>query len=290
MKYSWSILFVYFITLYNLEAQQYASMVLSTVAGDNFINANDESMFYEGYLKEDTLLLKENNAGQNVEFNINIENTIDAADDYTLFLVNPTGPDYFGYQITGGGIEIQDNYGSFVLTSNPGSGYLLDIIRCDSTIFYVHENKIIFCREISGNGFQLNGQVGVEEAIGANVDVAIHIPEDCDFICGKIREQYLVLEEFVNWREHVMNDSILKFKYVEKYSIPDDNNNIIHCYLLDNHDHVLYSEDLDNKYGINLQEWKIPHSYLSTGENYVFRTVGMNKGKVYNVRIRYDGD
>ncbi len=271
-------------------SQQNANLLLSTIGGDDFIFASEESFIYEGHITKDDVLLEELNSGQDVALNIEIENTIDLLDEYTVRLVNPSGTEYFGYKIENGSITIEDSFGSFLITSNPGSGYFLDIVRCDNTIFYVHENKILFCRELSSNTNQLNGHVHVDEAIEAGVDVYINAPLDCEYICELIKEDFLVLDDFLTWREHVMVDTILQFKYVEKYSIAAAYNDSIYCQLLDDKNNMLFAENRSNQYGINLQEWSIPGSLFTTGNYYVFRVSGMNKGKVYNVRIRYDGN
>jgi hypothetical protein len=270
-------------------AQQNAGLLLSTVGGNDFISAGEETYIYEGKITKEEVLIEESNAGENVELKIKIENTISASDDYIIQLINPAGIDSFGYQILDGSIYITDNFDSFLLTSNPGSGYFLDIVRCGNTIFYVHENKIIYCREIGYNNFQLNAQVHVDIALDAGVDIAIHSLANCDLICESPKEQYLVLDDFIDWREHILTDSILKFKYVEKYSIAESYNDVIKCQLLDNQNNILFTEEMANQYGINMQDWIIPGIYLTVGEYYVFRVFGINKGKTYNIRIRYDG-
>jgi hypothetical protein len=233
--------------------------------------------------------MEEFNEGENVELNIAILNTIDPADEYSVYLVKPGGSEYYGYKIENGEILIEDINGEFLLTSDPGSGYLLHILRCDTNIFYVYEDQVIFCRTI-GNDFQLNGQVMVESAINAEVDVNIESFVDCDYICEQVKENYIAIEEFIDWREHVMTNKVIKFKYVEKYSIAESYNDSIQCQLLDNNRNVLFSQNLPNSYGINLQEWNLDPLSLAVGSYYHFKVSGMNKGKEYTIRIRYDGE
>lgn len=273
-----------------IDAQQYASLQLDAYNDTFLIAVNDESFITEGDVAEDSVVLIDFNGGETIHMDFIIDTALESTDDIYVSLEDTSGNIYYGYKVSGGDIIIEDIEGSVPLGVIPGSNLTLEIVRCGDHIFYIHESEVILCREVNSN-LQFNGHVQVFEALDADVDIGISSGMECDYICEQIQENFLALENFIEWREHVITEPEIRFKYVEKYAMPDDNEEIT-CSLIDNAtgQEVLAPFSMHNNYGINLHTWNISTADLTTGAIYIFRVSGMNKGRIYQIRIRYDGE
>jgi hypothetical protein len=272
------------------NGQQYATLLMNRDNGDGIMDMNDESKVHAGYLLENMLIMEEQNANMDVRLQLEILSGMDPVDEYTVSLKNPNGSIYYGYGIESGELFIKDIVGTVPLGPWSGPLPVIEVIRCEEKIYYVFDGVIILCRNADST-IDLFGVVEVEDAEEANIDVDINLPDNCDYVCSLIQEQYVSLENFIEWREHILEDSI-KIKYVEKYSIATGINDVVTCQIVNNQGDVVFEVDppFDNVYGINLQSAPIPIGELIPGERYTMIVSGMNKGQVHKIRVRYDGD